>query len=183
MGLHNFCDSVSCVSVTKFTPSKDAQHPTNIKISTLFPVLLYHSNIFWLMFNMYKDALDKSKWIYWCKLIGGMLAWVQDVFFVVVLEHAAVFISILHCLKAPLSTQPPHATKSLLSLFDFANANQSLTENRAARLQSTKQVPDIGLMWQRTNTGAIANHKMPSGSCFIENDDGDSWWYWTGWWW
>lgn len=52
---------------------------------------------------------------------------------VVVLVQSVLFISILHCLKAPLSAQPSHANKSLLSLFDFANANQSLTENRAAK--------------------------------------------------
>lgn len=50
--------------------------------------------------------------------IGGVV--------VVVLVHGVLFISILHCLKAPLSAQPPHANKSLLSLFEFANANQSL---------------------------------------------------------
>lgn len=52
---------------------------------------------------------------------------------VVILVHSVLFISILHCLKAPLSVRPPHANKSLLSLFDFANANQSLTGNRVAR--------------------------------------------------
>ncbi len=69
-----------------------------------------------------------------------VLACVWDCFFVffvvvlvVVLVHSVLFISILHCLKAPLSAQPPHANKSLLSLFDFANANQSLAENRPAK--------------------------------------------------
>lgn len=80
--------------------------------------------------------------------MSWMLACVWDCFFVVVasvlvvfLVHSVLFISILHCLKAPLSAQPPHANKSLLSLFDFANANQSLTENRAVKVSVYQTSP------------------------------------------
>lgn len=60
--------------------------------------------------------------------IGGFF--VVVVVLVVVPVHGVLFISIWHCLKVPLSARPPHANKSLLSLFDFANANQSLAEAR-----------------------------------------------------
>lgn len=69
------------------------------------------------------------KWCLRVQEIGGFVV-------VVVLLHSVLFISILHCLKAPLSAQPPHANKSLLSLFDFANANQSLAESRPAKASS-----------------------------------------------
>lgn len=53
---------------------------------------------------------------------------------VVVLVQGVLFISVVHCLNPPPPRAwVPHANKSLLSLFDFANANQSLTENRAAK--------------------------------------------------
>ena len=94
------------------------------------------------MSNMLKNMF--YKWIIDAACMRMRLFFVVFVVLDVVLVHSALFICILHCLKAPLSALPPHANKSLLSLFDFANANQSLAE-RTGRptLQSTKQVPDV----------------------------------------
>lgn len=76
----------------------------------------------------------------------------------VVLVHSVQLISISYCLKAPLSTEPPHANKSLLSLFDFANANQSLTAKREVGLQPTRRElgTNTGWTWPAAN-GTEAN--------------------------
>lgn len=75
---------------------------------------------------MHSTTSDGETWMCRCRLNGLRVCMQAFV------SCCCSDISILHCLTPPPCAWLPHANKSLLSLFDFANANLSLRENRAA---------------------------------------------------
>lgn len=105
--------------------------------------------------------LEKNYRCLFVRELASVLVYVS----LLVIVSSGQFISILHCLNPPPppGASLPHANKSLLSVFDFANANQLLAENRTPRAPVyQKQMPDT-----RWCDSEYILDIMPSGGCLF----------------